>query len=109
MYQVQSSTAVASGHRTLFSRRMRGGIARTVLLLGVTSLLTDISSEMVSTILPLYLVYTAGLTPLQFGAVDGIYQGGAALVRVASGFVADRTQRHKEIAVLGYGVSAFCR
>jgi MFS family permease len=64
---------------------------------------------MVSTVLPIYLLYTVGLTPLQFGVIDGIYQGGAALVRVASGFVADRTQRHKEVALAGYGLSALCR
>ena len=65
-------------------------VARNVVLLGLTSLFTDISSEMVATILPLYLVYTLGFTPLQFGVVDGLYQGAAALVRVAGGFVADR-------------------
>ena len=52
---------------------------------------------------------TLGLTPLQFGVVDGIYQGGAALVRVASGFFADRFRRHKEVALAGYGLSALCR
>jgi MFS family permease len=49
------------------------------------------------------------LTPLQFGLIDGLYQGGAALVRVAGGFVADRWQRHKEVAAAGYGLSAICK
>src|SRR5205807_878416 len=64
---------------------------------------------MVATVLPLYLVYTLGYSPLQFGVVDGLYQGSAALVRVASGFVGDRWQRHKEVAAVGYGLSAFCK
>ena len=51
---------------------------------------------MVAAILPLYLFYTLGFTPLQFGVVDGLQQGAAAIVRVAGGFVADRTRRHKE-------------
>ena len=86
----------------------RGGAAvpRTVFLLGLTSLFTDISSEMVVTILPLYLVYVGGFTPLAFGVIDGIYNGAAALVGLASGFVGDRFRRHKEVATAGYGLSA---
>ena len=109
MYDVQDSQAVARGHRALFRSSLRAGVGRTVILLGVVSLLTDISSEMVATVLPLYLVYNVGLSPLQFGVIDGIYQGGAAVVRVASGFFADRTRRHKEVALVGYGLSALCR
>jgi MFS family permease len=84
-------------------------VSRNVLFLGLTSLLTDVSSEMVATILPLYLVLFLGLSPLQFGVVDGMYQGFAALVRIGSGYVADRWQRYKELAVTGYGLSALCK
>jgi MFS family permease len=87
----------------------RLGVSSTVLLLGLTSLFTDISSEMVSTVLPLYLVFSLQLSPLQFGIIDGLYQGVSALVRVASGFVADRWRRHKEVAAAGYGLSAVCK
>ena len=104
MYQVVNP-------RRLLRLRGRSGkrVARNVLLLGLVSFFTDISSEMVSTILPLYLVYTLGFTPLQFGVVDGLQQGAAALVRVAGGFAADRTRRHKEVAWAGYGLSALSR
>jgi MFS family permease len=64
---------------------------------------------MVAAILPLYLVLYLGLTPLQFGIVDGLYQGFAALVRTGSGYLADRWRRHKEIAIAGYGLSAVCK
>ncbi len=84
-------------------------VSRTVILLGLTSMFTDISSEMVNTILPIYLIYTLGMSPLQFGVVDGIQQGAAALVRVLGGFAADKLGRYKEVAALGYGLSAFCR
>ena len=77
--------------------------------LGFTSLLTDISSEMVSSVLPIYLVLYMGMSPLMFGLVDGIYQGAAAIVRVAAGVLADRWNRHKEVAAWGYGLSAACR
>jgi MFS family permease len=64
---------------------------------------------MVATVLPLFLVATAGFTPLQYGFVDGIYGGATALVRLASGYVGDRLRRHKQVAALGYGLSALCK
>ena len=84
-------------------------VGPTVWALGFTSLLTDISSEMVSSVLPIYLVLYMGMSPLMFGLVDGIYQGAATIVRVAAGVLADRWNRHKEVAACGYGLSAVCR
>ena len=107
MYPVESSTAVVAGHRRLLSRGVR--VPRTVLLLGLTSLFTDISSEMVATILPLFLIVSVGFSPVQFGVIDGIYGGATALVRIAGGFAGDRLRRHKEVASLGYGLSAICK
>ena len=96
--------------RELLRLRGRGiRVGRNVVLLGLVSFFTDISSEMVAAILPLYLVYTLGFSPLQFGVVDGVQQGAAAIVRVLGGFLADRTRRHKEVAALGYGISAASR
>jgi MFS family permease len=110
MYQVQDSSALVAGHRALLrGRATERRVPRTVVLLGLTSLLTDVSSEMVAAVLPLYLVYAAGFTPLQLGIVDGLYRGAAALAALASGFAADRRGRHKEVASLGYGVSAVCK
>ena len=109
MYQVADSNVLAKGGRALLRRGSSVRISRTVIFLGLTSMLTDISSEMVTAILPLYLIYSLGLSPLQFGVIDGIQGGAASLVRVASGFAADRFGRYKELAVLGYGLSAFCR
>lgn len=111
MYQIESSAVLLKGEdkgrlRGLLRRRQ---VSRTVVLLGLTSLFTDVSAEMVATILPLYLVYALGATPLQFGLIDGLYQGAAAVVRVASGLVGDRSRRHKEVAAVGYSLSALCK
>src|SRR6185295_2881573 len=84
-------------------------VSPTVWCLGFTSLFTDVSSEMVSSILPLYFLAQLGLSPLQFGFVDGMYQGVTALSRIASGFLADRWRKHKEVALLGYALSALCK
>jgi MFS family permease len=84
-------------------------VSRTVVLLGLTSLFTDISAEMVSTILPLYLLYQLNLTPVVFGVIDGFNVGGAALVRIFGGVAADRSGRPKEVAVAGYALSAVAR
>src|SRR5258708_3924245 len=89
--------------------RLRGIVSRNVVNLGLTSLFTDISSEMVSTVLPLYLVFFLKFTPFQFGMLDGLYQGGAALIRLVGGVAADRSQRYKEVAAAGYGLSALSK
>ncbi|MFI8241466.1 MFS transporter [Streptomyces sp. NPDC085866] len=90
--------------------RRRAVVAPTVLALGTVSLVTDVSSEMVTAVLPLYLVTGLGLSPLGFGLLDGVYNGFSALVRLAGGHLADRGGgRHKWVAGFGYGISALCK
>lgn len=86
-----------------------GFVAGNVLALGSVSLVTDVSSEMITAVLPLYLVIGLGLSPLQFGLVDGFYNGITALVRLAGGHFSDRWQRRKLVAGTGYGLSAFAK
>jgi MFS family permease len=108
VYQVEGIRELLRQRRALRSDR-RGFVSRNIVLLGLTSLFTDLSGEMVAAILPLYIIYGLGLSPLQFGVVDGLYQGVTALVRVGGGLAADRWRRHKEVAALGYGISAICK
>ena len=89
--------------------RTAGRVATTVVLLGVVSMFTDISSEMVAAVLPLYLTTHVGLGYLAYGFVDGLYQGVSAVVRLGGGYAADRSGHPKWIAVVGYGVSALSR
>ncbi|MFC8501463.1 MFS transporter [Pedococcus sp. NPDC057267] len=86
--------------------RGRRGVGGTVVLLGLVSLLTDVSSESVSAVLPLYLTAVLGLSPLAYGFVDGLYQGVSALVRILGGWLSDRADRPKWVAFAGYGLSA---
>ncbi|MGC0336466.1 MFS transporter [Streptomyces sp. SLBN-8D4] len=90
--------------------RRPAAVPSTVLALGAVSLITDVSSEMVTAVLPLYVVAGLGLSPLGFGLLDGINNGVGALVRLAGGHLADRGGRgHKVVAGLGYGLSALCK
>jgi MFS family permease len=109
MYQIENLRTLLRS-REPGARRLRAPhVSRNVLLLGLTSLFTDISAEMVATVLPLYLIYTLGLSPLQFGVIDGAYQGATALVRLGGGYVADRSRRYKEVAAFGYALSAISK
>jgi MFS family permease len=91
------------------TRLGRAHVRRNVWLLGITSLLTDMSSEMVVAVLPLYALYFLHLSPAAFGVVDGLQQGGASIVKLAGGWFTDRTQRHKTVAATGYIASALSR
>ncbi|MFE2130350.1 MFS transporter [Streptomyces amritsarensis] len=84
-------------------------VAPTVLALGTVSMITDVSSEMVAAVLPLYLIAGLGLSPLGFGALDGVYNGVSALVQLTGGHLADRVRNHKLVAGIGYGLSALCK
>ncbi|MFI5801342.1 MFS transporter [Streptomyces sp. NPDC051561] len=88
---------------------VRRRVPGTVLALGTVSLVTDISSEMVTAVLPLYLVLGLGLSPLQFGFLDGLFNGATALVRLLGGRLADRGGHHKRVAGAGYLLSALSR
>jgi MFS family permease len=80
-----------------------------VWLLGLTSLLTDVSSEMVVSVLPAYLVLGLHVSPLTYGALDGLYSGATVVTRWVAGAVADLRGRYKDLALVGYGLSALCR
>jgi hypothetical protein len=78
-----------------------------VLLLGLTSMFTDVSSEMVTAVLPIYLLFQQQASVVQFGIIDGLYQGASALFRLVAGFLADRLDRQKEVAAAGYALDGF--
>lgn len=84
-------------------------VGPTVVLLGLVSLFTDVSSEMVAAVLPVYLTVAVGLSPLAFGVVDGLQQGMSAVVRLAAGLLGDRMHRYKGVAAAGYALSALSR
>lgn len=84
-------------------------VSTTVITLGIVSMLTDISSESVSAILPLYITGFLGLSTIVFGVLDGMYQGTSALVRIAGGYASDRLDQPKWVAFVGYALAAAAR
>lgn len=86
-----------------------GAIPATVWMLGLVSLLMDVSSEMVNTLLPLYLAGGLGASALAIGFIEGLSVAIASVSKFLSGMLADRSGRGKPLAVLGYGLGALSR
>lgn len=78
-----------------------------ILLLGITSFLTDVSSEMVYPLIPLFLTSTLGASPAVLGIVEGIAESIASLLKLLSGYVSDRFGKRKRLTIAGYLASAF--
>lgn len=76
-----------------------------VVVLGVVSLLTDLSSEMIYPLLPLYLSEVLGAGAVSLGVIEGVAESTAALLKIVSGIHSDRTRRRKPLVALGYTLS----
>ncbi|MBL7166541.1 MAG: MFS transporter [Dehalococcoidales bacterium] len=80
-----------------------------VFFLGIVSLLTDVSSEMIFTLVPLFLRNVLGSPTTVVGLVGGISESADALFRIVSGWVSDRIGQRKLLAVLGYSISTLVK
>ncbi len=85
------------------------GLHRNVWIASGTSFLTDVSSEMLQNVLPLFLVNVLGVRTWTVGLVEGLAETTAAVVKLYSGWMSDRLQARKWLAVGGYGVSALSK
>jgi MFS family permease len=77
--------------------------------LGFVSLLMDISSEMIHSLLPVFLVTTLGASMLVVGVIEGLAEATALIIKVFSGVLSDYWGRRKPLAVLGYGLGALSK
>ncbi len=91
------------------SGTVRAALPTAVLALGVVSLLTDLSSEMIYPLLPLFLTTVLGAGPQALGLIEGLAESTAALVKVGSGAWSDRVRRRKPIVVVGYALAGAVR
>jgi hypothetical protein len=85
------------------------GISRNVLLLGVVSLLTDISSEMLYPLIPLFLTRTLGASVAAAAMIEGCAELTASLMKGVTGSWSSCAGRRKPFVVLGYAVSAVAK
>jgi MFS family permease len=85
------------------------GITRNVVILGVVSLLTDVSSELLIMVIPLFLANVLAATPVVIGLVEGIAESVAAVVKLASGAISDRLSRRRVLVGTGYGTSVVAK
>ncbi len=87
----------------------RPRLAPNVIALGVVSLLNDFSSEMLFPLMPLFFTVVLGGSALELGAMEGLVETVASLVKLGSGRLADSLPRRKPLVLLGYGLAGCTR
>jgi len=81
-------------------------LSRTVKVLGLVSLFTDASSEMIYPLLPIFLSSVLGAGVAFIGVIEGIAEGTASILKAFSGYLSDRLGKRKALIFAGYGLSA---
>ena len=84
-------------------------IPRGVWILGFASLFMDVSSELIHSLLPVFMVSSLGATALMVGVVEGVAEATALIVKVFSGTISDWLGKRKGLTVLGYGLGALSK
>ena len=84
-------------------------IPRTVWALGLVSLFMDLSSELVHSLLPVFMTTVLGASMLAVGIVEGVAEATASVVKLFSGWLSDRLGRRKPLVVFGYGLAALSK
>jgi MFS family permease len=77
--------------------------------LGFVSLFMDVSSELIHSLLPAFVVGTLGVSAVWLGLIEGVAEATASIVKVFSGALSDRWGKRKRLALLGYGLAALAK
>jgi MFS family permease len=85
------------------------GISRNVFILGLVSFFTDLSSEMLYPIIPIFLTATLGATPAIVGVIEGLAESTASILKLFSGWLSDRLGIRRPLVLAGYGLAAATR
>jgi MFS family permease len=107
-YRASLQRAVRMANKTTSVAALRQ-IPRAVWVLGLVSLLMDVSSEMIHSLLPLFMVTMLGASAIAVGFVEGLARATALIVRVFSGALSDWLGRRKGLSVFGYGLGALSK
>ena len=87
----------------------RAKLPRSIWALGVVSLCMDMSSEMIHSLLPIFLVGTLGVSAFALGLIEGIAEATASISKIFSGVLSDRIGKRKPLILLGYGMAALTK
>ena len=90
-------------------RRGIPGVTRNVVALGFVSLLTDVSTEMIIPVLPLFVTGVLKASVASVGVIEGVAECTATILRIFSGWVSDRIGRRKPFLIFGYGISGVAK
>ena len=101
-----AATTPAAREQAARAREPRERVPRNVYALGFVSLLTDISAEMITSVVGYYLLVYLQVSTITVGFLDGLYSAIPVLLSLTAAYLADRYQRRKLLAGLGYGLSA---
>ena len=88
---------------------LRDIVRGNVLWLSIVSLFTDMSSEMIYPLLPIFLTQTLGAGPAFLGVVEGVAETTASMFKLASGWFSDRVGKRKPVVLVGYGIASAVR
>jgi len=87
----------------------RFGLSRPVWLLGWVSFFTDMATEMIYPLLPLFLTRTLGGSAMSLGVIEGVAEGANSALKIVSGWLTDRSGEPKKLVLAGYGISSAVR
>src|SRR6478609_4928816 len=90
-------------------RTPKKSLGRNVYALAAVSFFTDVSSEMIYPLLPVFLTTVLGASAGFIGAIEGAAESTASLLKLASGWWSDRIQRRKPLVVAGYTIASAVR
>jgi MFS family permease len=105
MIEAKLARSVSSRARQPSVGKLGGALPRTVVILGLASLLNDAASEMITPLLPIFLTATLGAGPAIVGLVEGLAEATASVLKLVSGRMADRGVPAKGLVVGGYALS----
>jgi len=104
MADSENSTGKSQKKRLIFA-----GITTNVVVLGITSFLTDFSTELFYPLLPIFLTTVLGASKSFVGLIEGVAETTASVLKLFSGWLSDRLNRRKALAIGGYGLSGLTR
>lgn len=99
----------ASTQPTTPAPQPRSALPLSIWALGLTSMFMDISSELIHSLLPIYMATVLGMSMITIGVIEGIAEATAAITKVFSGVLSDYLRKRKFLVVLGYGLGALSK